>query len=138
MILSEVCSRCGKEFEELSTYQGKKYCADCYRKQIDEEAGTSGYMAYGSYSSTSTSRNDYGETAINTLSIFAKISLFGGILGALIIWFSIGSSDFGLNPVGIVSGIIVLVEGLFCWALFQVICSIASNLIAIRKNTERK
>lgn len=108
-----ICSKCGKEFDKVFKYQGKQYCHDCYYKKI--EGG-----------------------AINTLDLFAKFSLFGGIIGALIVWFTMGTIRHGYSSeINILLGIVILVNGVFCWAVFQVICSIANNLIAIRKNTSK-
>lgn len=32
----KICWYCGKEKEDLIHYQGKQYCSECYKKEVDE------------------------------------------------------------------------------------------------------
>jgi len=85
---------------------------------------------------TNNSKN-YGQDAIYTLVKVAYVALFGGILGALMIWRTIGYVDNGLNPDGVILGFVVLFSSIVTSSLLFVVCGIAKNLIAIRKNTEK-
>lgn len=84
---------------------------------------------------------------ITLLKGFAWFDLIAGVIGAVIVWAKFSSqrvvmglysqtSETVVNPVAIGIGIAVLLQGIFTWALLRVVASIASNLIAIRKNTE--
>lgn len=85
-----------------------------------------------------------GQGPITALKVFAYVNLVGGIIiGAFVIWASVGSrSVLGspyvseANPFGIVLGAVFLAEGIFGCALLLVIAGMAENLIAIRQNTE--
>jgi len=73
---------------------------------------------------------DLQQTAITFLKVFAWLDLFGGIVGAIIIW-----KEFSTSPVAIGIGIAVVLQGIFTWAFFLVVAYIALNVIAIRENT---
>jgi hypothetical protein len=75
------------------------------------------------------------EIAISALKFFAWLDLIAGVILSIIIWAKYSSSD---NPIVIGIGIAVLLQGLFVWALFLVLSSIAQNLISIKENTEIK
>lgn len=81
------------------------------------------------------------EKPIEILRVFSWANLVVGILSGLILIFGYGIEtsryDTEYNPIAIFTGLFFLIEGIFGWALFMVICSIAENLIAIRKNTLR-
>jgi len=81
--------------------------------------------------------------SIGFLKFFAWLDLCGGIIGAIWIWSAMGTTKVSgystltaANPYGIVFGFAVFFQGIFLCALFLVICSIAENLIEIRKNTQ--
>jgi len=89
---------------------------------------------------------DGEQRTISVLKFFAWLNLLGGVIGAVIIFFNWGFVEvkrgtyytftekiFNPLPMGISIGL--LVEGIFGCALLLVICSIANNLIKIRKNT---
>ena len=86
------------------------------------------------------------KVAITALKSFAWLDLLAGILCSIIIWtkhstFTIPTGKYLTqtetltSPVMVAVGIAVLLQGLFAWALFLVISSIAENLIAIRNKT---
>ena len=85
---------------------------------------------------------NYGQSAINTLNVVANIALIGGIIGAVIIWMTMGYAKIpysGNEPIpnGIVLGFVVLFSSVVTSTLLFVVCGIAENIIAIRKNTEK-
>lgn len=122
----KVCTMCAKEFDEVVSHAGLNWCNDCYREQIEKKTNKN-------------SNTNYGDGAINTLSFLAKLSLIAGIVGAIIVWYTFGSVKVGYhnetNPMGVISGFVLLFQGIFGWTFFEVVCSMACNLIAIRKNT---
>jgi hypothetical protein len=73
--------------------------------------------------------------AITALKYFAWLDLIGGIIGAFVIWAKSNVfENYGeFNGIGAGVGVAVFLQGMFAWALFLVIASIAENLIAIRK-----
>jgi hypothetical protein len=75
------------------------------------------------------------EKAIDYLRIFAWINLIAGIIGAIVIWSTIGTTGVlnEANPIGISLGFVSLIGGFLGWALLLVICSVAKNLIEINK-----
>ena len=81
------------------------------------------------------------EKPIEILRVFSWANLIVGIISGLILIFGYGFEthlyDTEYNPIAIFGGLFFLIEGIFGWALFMVICSIAENLIAIRKNTSK-
>jgi hypothetical protein len=81
-----------------------------------------------------------GQDAIDTLRFFAWANLVGGIIIAIYVWATMGTvGDRGHsegNPFGVVLGLAFFIEGVFGCAFLLVVCTIAENLIAIRKNTE--
>ncbi len=97
---------------------------------------------------TDESSFDLENIAISALRFFAWLDLIAGIVFAIIIWAKFATSEIGAgyysraetitNPIAIGIGIAVLLQGIFVWALFLVLSSIAQNLIAIRDNTEPK
>lgn len=93
----------------------------------------------------------YRQKATNILNSLAWVILIGGILGAIIIWYTIGTIEnpnFNansfpqresltiLNASGIITGFAVLFSSIVTSSILFVICDIADNLFAIRKNTE--
>ncbi len=78
---------------------------------------------------------DVENTAISALQIFAWLDLIAGIIFSIIIWSKYSTSE---TAVAIGIGIAVLLQGVFVWALFLVLSSIAQSLISIRDNTEPK
>ena len=93
-----------------------------------------------------TSKN-YGQNAINILSGLAWIVLISGIIGSIIIWATMGMirnpkydyiDEKIANPAGIILGFEVLFFSVITCAFLIVVCGIAGNLIAIRKNTEKQ
>lgn len=90
--------------------------------------------------------SNFEHIAITFLKVFAWLDLFGGIIGAIIIWSKFASKKISsdlyyqttetiTNPVAIGIGIAVLLQGIFTWAFFLVVAHIASNIITIRENT---
>ena len=81
--------------------------------------------------------NDYGfdweSIAISALKIFAWIDLIVGIGFGILILAKYAKSE-GVVATGV--GIAIFLQGVFVWALFLVIASIAQNLIAIKENTK--
>ena len=76
---------------------------------------------------------DIENTAISALRFFAWLDLITGIIFSIVIWAKFSTSE---TPVAIGIGIAVLLQGVFIWALFLVLSSIAQSLITIRDNTE--
>ena len=78
--------------------------------------------------------------SIGVLNSLAWLNLFGGVLGAIIIFGNWGFiktySQTVFNPIVVGISIGLLIQGIFGCALLLVFCSIAKNLIMIRKNTE--
>ncbi len=78
---------------------------------------------------------DLENTAISALRFFAWLDLIAGIVFSIIIWSKYSTSE---TPLATGIGIAVLLQGIFVWALFLVLSSIAQSLITIRDNTEPK
>ena len=77
--------------------------------------------------------------AINALRIFAWLNLIGGIIVAFLLseWLWAGkATSQQATPLNVALSIVFLAEGVFGCAFLLVVCSIAENLIAIRRNTE--
>lgn len=102
----------------------------------DEDSSTTGGISF-----------DLENIAISALRFFAWLDLIAGIVFSIIIWSKFSTSEISTgfytsrtatlsNPVAIGIGIAVLLQGIFVWALFLVLSSIAQNLITIRNNTE--
>ena len=78
--------------------------------------------------------------AILALQVFAWLDLIGGFLGAVFIWWTMGtrpiSPDYTTlteaNPFGIAMGILVLLQGIFLCAFFLVVAGAAEDIAAIR------
>jgi hypothetical protein len=82
--------------------------------------------------------------AIGALRVFAWLDLAGGLLGALAVWATIGTRQVDIlgayartepNPLGIILGVALLMQGIFLCALFLVIAGAAEDLAAIRNIT---
>ncbi|KJS19652.1 MAG: hypothetical protein VR72_17780 [Clostridiaceae bacterium BRH_c20a] len=90
----------------------------------------------------SNSEKSSEERHIEILRVFSWANLVVGILSGLILIFGYGIETrrylTEYNPIAIFTGLFFLIEGIFGWALFMVVCSIAENLIAIRKNTSNQ
>jgi hypothetical protein len=74
------------------------------------------------------------------LAVLAYIDLFVSILAAIIILAKFGTSDYTglsrINPIGVGIGLAVLLQGIFGWAFFLVIASIAKELNMIKRYLE--
>ena len=108
----KVCPKCGSSLEETIQSPPKKNPAEKLGNSFDLE-----------------------NTAISALRFFAWLDLIAGVILSIIVWSKYANSD---NPIAIGIGIAVLLQGLFVWALFMVLSSIALNLIAIKENTDVK
>jgi len=85
---------------------------------------------------------NYGQSAIDTINGVAYLALYGGILGAVVIWITMGYvkagySSYEPNPDGIILGFVVFFSSIITSSLLFVLTGIGENLIAIRKNTEK-
>lgn len=88
-----------------------------------------------SYSGIGISEN----TAIQCLGFFAWVDLIAGIIVAIVIWSTMSTDSLGnTNTFGIILGFVSLISGIFGWALFLVICSIANSLISIKDTWKAK
>ena len=70
------------------------------------------------------------EMALSALRFGAWLMLGLGVVGALVIW-----TTMGISPYGVGLGFASLFYGVVSCPLVLVVCSIGENLIAIRKNT---
>jgi len=92
--------------------------------------------------------SEKGQGAISALRFFAWLNLICGIIGAIVIWKMMWTVEVPYqyvsgtytenNPLGIALGFASLIEGIFGCVIFLVICSMAENLIKIRKNTQKQ
>jgi hypothetical protein len=71
--------------------------------------------------------------AIQVLRVFAWLNLVGIFVGIYLLT----NATPRTTPTDVPVGIALIVEAFFGWAFLLVVCSIAENLIAIRRNTER-
>ena len=99
-------------------------------QKVDSEATIAKEMLASSQSNSVQAKST---GAIDTLKFFAWLDLVAGIFGSIWIW-----NQFGTSSSGIAIGVGVLLQGVFAWAYFLVIASMAENLIEIRKNTDSK
>jgi hypothetical protein len=94
-----------------------------------------------SWDSEDDSTSSFGDSfnwetiAISALKFFAWLDLIAGVIFSIIILSKYAKSE---NLIAIGVGIAIILQGLFVWALFMALSSIAQNLISIRENTEIK
>jgi hypothetical protein len=91
---------------------------------------------------------NYGDGAISVLDAIAWITFLLGNLGAIIILATMStipdtsryalSTDTLVNPNGIILGIALLFASVITSTFLWVVCGIARNIIAIRKNSEER
>jgi hypothetical protein len=135
------CRKC-----KTPIYQGHPvvWCEKCNEPLSDDinakrkPAGRSRHEVVLSVQPASSTPHE-GQTAINALRIFAWLNLIGGVIVAILLseWMWGGTATSQQATLfNIVLGIVFLAEGVFGCAFLLVICSIAENLIAIRRNTE--
>jgi hypothetical protein len=71
------------------------------------------------------------QNPINTLRIIAWLTLAIGIIGAIVIWNTMGTTEV---PFAIAISIATLFSSIVTWAVLSVICGMAENLIEIRNS----
>ena len=94
---------------------------------------------------------DRGEKSIDLLEGIASINLVISLIVGFIMLVTVGFSSieyegyFGFiytktvaNPLYIFFSLVIILEGVIVYAFLNVIASMGTNLIAIRKNTEKK
>ncbi len=92
---------------------------------------------------------DYGQKSIDVLKTVAWIILIVGIIGSITIWATMGSTEqirpgYSYltekipNPEGIILGFQLFFLSIATSSFLLVICGMAENIIAIRKNTTPK
>lgn len=81
------------------------------------------------------------ESAIKMLRICAWLNLIIGIIAALYVWGNVSerikpghTAVTEANPSDVITGVVFLACGVFGFAFFLVVCSIAESLIEIRVN----
>jgi hypothetical protein len=84
-----------------------------------------------------------GEGAIGALRFFAWIDLIASFIGAIWVWVNFHEREVGTyftytetNPIGVVTGIAVLFQGILVFTLFLTIAATCENTIAIRKKLD--
>jgi len=80
-------------------------------------------------------KGDFGTQASEVLAALAWLSLIGGFIGAIWVWGTFGSTGgyhSETNPLGVATGIGVLVQGIFVCVFFLVVAHIGRNVAMIR------
>ena len=113
---------CRNHYKSIVAYDGND-CPLCRAKEIFNSEETTSYSG-----------------AAGILSVLAYIDLFVSIFAAIIILAAFGTSDYTglnrINPIGVGIGLAVLLQGIFGWAFFLVIASIAKELNMIKRYLE--
>lgn len=106
-----------------------------YEKKSEQNKNMTGQKK-SNYEKRMENRNEYfnEKESIDLLFGVSRLILVLSLI------FGIGSIVYGLSssPLFIIIGLLTIFEGVIVFALFEVLCSISSNLIEIRKNTEKK
>ena len=124
------CPRCGNSVD--LDYTSK--CPSCGLDVVAAQDSHKGIKRDSSPVTGSTSHStDFGSGAISVLIFFAWLDLIGGILIAVYVWVKFGLSD----PINFAIALAFVAQGIFTWALFLVVASMAENLIGIRNNTSK-
>lgn len=138
------CWFCGKDItnenEVFAYYPGGFKHTEYWHKECAEKQGMDKEI---SNVSKTCFNNQSEKKAISALNIFAWINLLCGIIGAIVIWKTMGvvelPSDYAftdseINPFGIALGFIVLMQGFFGYVICSVVSTMADNVILIRDN----
>lgn len=80
---------------------------------------------------------EHGRNAILALSTLAWLDLVGGVVIGLYLLMYVGSAPTEVWGVTLGVGVVLLVQGVYGWALLLVIAGIAENLILIRRSLAR-
>lgn len=132
----KICPGCGASEDAT-----RSECRSCGHDLTDVEIQPVGIQPVQTHT-----KPERGQGAIFVLRVFAWLNLAGGIIGAILVWITMGITKvqhglYGLttlkemNPLGITLGFVLLFEGVIGCVLLLVISSMAENLIEIRKNT---
>lgn len=134
------CTRCGAKAGLWMSM-----CDACIKAGQEKSARSAAQtrLVVSGAGDTAPSQAGYGQGAIDVLRVFAWLNLLGGVIVSIYVWSTLATFDasgrFGSyhesNPLGVILGIASLTEGVFGCALLLVICSMAENLVAIRKAT---
>lgn len=131
------CEYCGKEIGLLELFMwidfenNKAVHNACIKKYMKEHPEKREELANKTEIPYETKGKD--EKRINLLENVADINLFISIIVGVIMIFLGFSSGLYLFL-----GLVLIFEGIIVYALLYVIASMGRNLIAIRKNTEKK
>ena len=115
------CKQCDYEYlADVDVYDSSSRCPEC---------GGRGRVIEG------TKRSQPGGSAIVFLRIVAWLNLVGGVLAG-ILYLSVFLENVNDNSNNLILSIASFFGGVCGCAFLLVVCSIADNLIGIRKNTE--
>jgi hypothetical protein len=135
------CRKCKKNIRESHQYVWCDACGEPISDDINIKRKRSTENVIEEDPKANSGQENQGP--ITALKVFAYINLIGGIVAAITIWASMGTTPVlgssyrtEANPFGIVLGFVFLAEGTFGCALLLVIAGMAEDLIAIRRNTE--
>ena len=144
---TRLCTICQQGYNEFSSSSLDGVCIKCYYNKQNGPRATHKLNEQPPNENPQSdveadeSTRRYGQKAVETLRTFAWLNLIGGFFVAIYVWSTMAAIEvqgqFGIhhesNPLGIITGIAFLIEAVFGFVFLLVVCSMAENIIEIRK-----